>query len=91
MSAQPDPLARALVAALDNEALADLAKRLAPHLPARDPDPWLTPAGVARHLNVTVRRVHDLKSSGRLVADGADGRVPLFRLSTVDQYARARR
>jgi hypothetical protein len=86
VSAQPDPLAAALVQALDDDALADLAVRLAPHLP-RDTDPWLAPREAAAHLGCSVRRVHDLTSSGRLVPDGRDGRRPLWRRSTLDRFA----
>jgi hypothetical protein len=87
VSAQPDPLAALIVAGLDDQALAALAARLAPHLPDRHADEWLAPAGAARHLGVTVRRIHDLTSNGRLTPDGRDGRRPLWRRSTLDAYA----
>jgi hypothetical protein len=90
MSAQPD-LAAALVDALDDEALDRLAALLAPRMPDRHADEWLAPREAAAHLGVSTRRIYDLKSSGKLVADGADGRVPLFTRARLDEYARRTR
>lgn len=91
----PD-LAAAIVESLDDESLDRLAALLAPRLAGRlaaevDGVGWLTPAAAGRYLGVSTRRVYDLKSAAKLPADGADGRVPLWRRETLDEYARRTR
>ena len=88
-------LARALLAELDDATLDVLAERLAPRLAHRldggraatEAGEWLNPAAAARHLGVSRQRIYDLKSAGALPPDGNDGRTPLWRRSTLDEYA----
>lgn len=47
------------------------------------------PEGAAAYLGLTRKRIYDLKSAGALTPDGYDGRTPLFRLSTLDNYVRS--
>jgi hypothetical protein len=42
--------------------------------------------GAGRYMGIPRKRVHDLTSAGALVADGHDGRKPLYRKSTLDAY-----
>jgi hypothetical protein len=67
-----------------------ITDRIAARLPSQrsDDDGYLTPAAAARYLGVTRKRIHDLTSSRRLVADGHDGRTPLYRRQTLDTYVR---
>ena len=86
------PLARALLAELDSEALDELARLLAPRLvantPAAPPAGYLASAAAAAYLGLTRRRVYDLCSSGALEPDGYDGRKPLWTRQTLDAYVR---
>jgi hypothetical protein len=83
---------RAIVEVLVREVERDpgLAGRLADALGVRtEPaDAWLAPDAAAAHLGVTRKRVYDLTSSRALIPDGRDGRTPLYRRSTLDEYAR---
>jgi hypothetical protein len=49
------------------------------------------PAPAAACLGLTMRRIYDLTSAGRLAPDGRDGRTPLFTRATLDAYARGAR
>jgi hypothetical protein len=86
------PLARALLAELDDAALDELARLLAPRLAAvqtEQPAPgYLTARDAAAYLGVKVKRVYDLRSSGALEPDGYDGRTPLWSRATLDAYVR---
>jgi hypothetical protein len=84
------PLARALLDELGEDDLRELAARLAPLMPAPHAadEGYLAPAAAAAYLGVTRKRIYDLRSSRALVADGYDGRTPLFTRSTLDAYAR---
>jgi len=47
---------------------------------------YLNPEGAGRYLCVPRRRIHELTSAGLLVPDGYDGRTPLYRRRTLDEY-----
>ena len=83
-------LGAALIASLDDDAVAALAERLRPYLPTAPADDvgYYPPAAAARYLGRSTRRVHDLKSSRAIEPDGYDGRTPLFTRQTLDAYAR---
>jgi hypothetical protein len=89
-----DPLAAALLDALDDDALEHLADRLAPLLERRvghqraEHDGYLAPQAAADYLGVTRKRVYDLTSARALIPDGRDGRTPLYRRETLDHYVR---
>ncbi len=60
-----------------------IADRL--HDPAEN-EGYLNPEAAARYICVSRRRVHDLTSAGLLTPDGYDGRTPLYRRRTLDDY-----
>lgn len=70
------------------EALAaTVAKQVADRLhDAAEDEGYLNPEAAARYICVSRRRVHDLTSAGLLVPDGYDGRTPLYRRRTLDEY-----
>lgn len=70
------------------EALAAaLAERVADRLGEDAEDEgYLNPAAAARYISAPRRRVHELTSTGLLVPDGRDGRTPLYRRRTLDEY-----
>lgn len=87
----PDGLALNLD--LPSDAVEAIAQRAAQVVLARlereapsQADGWLTPGGAAEHLGLSRKRVHDLTSMGALVPDGRDGRTPLYRRETLDEY-----
>lgn len=90
-------LPRAIVAALDDEALDALAAQLLPRLaarlnpPTRRPEGWLAPVAAAEYLGVSRKRIYDLTSQRALEPDGRDGRTPLYSRETLDAYARSGR
>jgi excisionase family DNA binding protein len=80
------PLAHALVASLDEQALVDLAALLGPHLaPAAPVSPWLDVEEAATYLRCGRQRIYDLVSQGRLRC-GKDGSRSLFRREWLDDY-----
>jgi hypothetical protein len=70
------------------EALAaSLAEQVADRLQDEAADEgYLNPEAAARYICVSRRRVHDLTSAGLLTPDGYDGRTPLYRRRTLDEY-----
>jgi hypothetical protein len=70
------------------EALAaTVAERVADRLRgAAEDEGYLNPEAAARYICVSRRRVHDLTSTGLLAPDGYDGRTPLYRRRTLDDY-----
>lgn len=53
---------------------------------AAEGEGYLNPEAAARYICVSRRRVHDLTSAGQLAPDGYDGRTPLYRRRTLDDY-----
>lgn len=47
---------------------------------------YLNPEAAGRYICVARRRIHELTSAGLLVPDGYDGRTPLYRRRTLDEY-----
>ena len=47
---------------------------------------YLNPEGAGRYICVPRRRIHELTSAGLLEPDGYDGRTPLYRRQTLDEY-----
>lgn len=73
------------------EALAGaVAEQVADRLGAQsaDGEGYLNPEAAARYVGVPRRRIHELTSAGLLVPDGRDGRTPLYRRQTLDDYVR---
>ena len=82
-------LARALLAQLDDQALDELARLLAPRMPVQTGAPaarWLRAEDAAEYAGMSRKRLYDLNSSGALPADGYDGRCPCWRRETLDAY-----
>jgi hypothetical protein len=72
------------------EALAaTVAERVAERLQdgSADDDGYMNAEAAGRYLCVPRRRIHELTSAGLLVPDGRDGRTPLYRRRTLDEYA----
>jgi hypothetical protein len=49
-------------------------------------DGYLNPESAGRYICVPRRRIHELTSAGQIVPDGYDGRTPLYRRRTLDEY-----
>ena len=82
-------LARAVIAELDDDALAELAARLAPYLPTAAPadDGWLRGADqIASYIGCPRSRVYALSSAGRLAAVEHDGKTLVARRSQLDAW-----
>jgi hypothetical protein len=47
---------------------------------------YLNPEAAGRYICVPRRRIHELTSAGLLAPDGHDGRTPLYRRRTLDEY-----
>lgn len=47
---------------------------------------YLNPEAAGRYICVPRRRIHELTSGGLLTPDGYDGRTPLYRRRTLDEY-----
>lgn len=47
---------------------------------------YLNPEAAGRYICVSRRRIHELTSAGLLTPDGYDGRTPLYRRRTLDDY-----
>ncbi len=50
---------------------------------------YLNPEAAGRYICVPRRRIHELTSAGLLTPDGYDGRTPLYRRQTLDEYVTA--
>jgi len=59
------------------------------HGTAADGEGYLNPEAAGRYICVPRRRIHELTSAGLLTPDGYDGRTPLYRRQTLDEYVRA--
>jgi hypothetical protein len=68
------------------ETLAEiLVERIAERLGPFD-DGFLDAEGAAHHLSTSRQRIHELTSARTLMADGYDGRRPLYRRASLDRY-----
>lgn len=47
---------------------------------------YMNPEAAGRYICVPRRRIHELTSAGLLTPDGYDGRTPLYRRQTLDEY-----
>jgi hypothetical protein len=72
------------VAALAATVAEQVAERLRSEV--AEGDGFLNPEAAGRYICVARRRIHELTSAGLLVPDGYDGRTPLFRRQTLDEY-----
>jgi excisionase family DNA binding protein len=90
----PQHLGRALVEALDDEALALLAERLEPHTrgASADVDNWLDARAAAAYLGISVDALHKLAAARRLPFEQeGPGRKLYFRRSELDAWRRGGR
>lgn len=71
------------VAALADSVAEQVADRLRGEVAE---DGYLNPEAAGRYISVSRRRIHELTSAGLLVPDGYDGRTPLYRRRTLDEY-----
>lgn len=85
-------LAAALVAQLDDDALAELATRLAPFLPQPAPadrDGWLTTREAAKYLGITPNALHKLTAARAIPFEqDGPGAKCWFRRSELDAWRR---
>lgn len=85
----PNPLVAALIDALTDDDLADLAHRLQPHLAdqrrSAEADDLLTTRETASYLRCGRQRVYDLRHAGDLAPE-RDGARLLFRRRELDRY-----
>jgi len=66
---------------------ATVAEQVADHLRGEvAEDGYLNPEAAGRYICVPRRRIHELTSAGLLAPDGYDGRTPLYRRRTLDDY-----
>jgi hypothetical protein len=56
------------------------------HGTAAEGEGYLNPEAAGRYICVSRRRIHELTSAGLLTPDGYDGRTPLYRRQTLDEY-----
>jgi hypothetical protein len=56
------------------------------HGGAAEGDGYLNPEAASRYICVSRRRIHELTSAGLLAPDGYDGRTPLYRRRTLEEY-----
>ncbi|HEU5061732.1 MAG TPA: hypothetical protein VFT79_01110 [Solirubrobacterales bacterium] len=91
-SERPHPLGLPVLRADDRfvEALAAaVAEQVVDRLhqeEAEDEEGYLNAEAAGRYICVPRRRIHELTSAGLLVPDGYDGRTPLYRRRTLDEY-----
>jgi hypothetical protein len=84
------PMLRAddrFVEALAATVAEQVADRL--HGTAAEGEGYLNPEAAGRYICVPRRRIHELTSAGLLEPDGYDGRTPLYRRRTLDEYVTA--
>jgi excisionase family DNA binding protein len=88
-------LASALIAQLDDDALAELATKLAPFLPRRngsDEDRWLSTREAARYLGITTNALHKLTAARAIPFEQeAPNAKCWFRRSELDAWRRGGR
>ena len=56
------------------------------HGTAAEGEGYLNPEAAGRYISVSRKRIYELTSASRLAPDGYDGRTPLFRRQTLDDY-----
>lgn len=56
------------------------------HEEAGEDEGYLNPEAAGRYICVSRRRIHELTSAGLLAPDGYDGRTPLYRRRTLEEY-----
>ena len=56
------------------------------HEEATEGEGYLNPEAAGRYICVSRRRIHELTSAGLLAPDGYDGRTPLYRRRTLEEY-----
>jgi hypothetical protein len=56
------------------------------HEEATEDEGYLNPEAAGRYICVSRRRIHELTSAGLLAPDGYDGRTPLYRRRTLEEY-----
>jgi hypothetical protein len=56
------------------------------HEEAGQDEGYLNPEAAGHYICVSRRRIHELTSAGLLAPDGYDGRTPLYRRRTLDEY-----
>jgi hypothetical protein len=94
-SERPRPFGLPMLRA-DDRFLAALADTVAEQVTERlrdegvEGEGFLNPEAAGRYLCVPRRRIHELTSTGLLVPDGYDGRTPLYRRRTLDEYVTKR-
>ncbi|MBA3865965.1 MAG: hypothetical protein H0X42_06415 [Solirubrobacterales bacterium] len=76
------------VEALAEAVAARVAGRLQAPAEGEDEAAYLNPEAAGRYICASRRRINDLASAGLLVPDGRDGRTPLYRRRTLDDYVR---
>lgn len=84
------PMLRAderFVEALAATVAEQVADRL--HGTAAEGEGYLNPEAAGHYICVSRRRIHELTSAGLLAPDGYDGRTPLYRRQTLDEYVTA--
>lgn len=90
-SERPRPAGLPLLRA-DERFVEQLAATLAEQIVARlqseeaDDGGYLNPEAAGHYICVSRRRIHELTSAGLLDPDGHDGRTPLYRRRTLDEY-----
>lgn len=90
-SERPRPFGMPVLRADDRfvEALAaTVAEQVADRLQGgtADREGYLNPEAAGRYICVPRRRIHELTSAGLLTPDGYDGRTPLYRRRSLDDY-----
>jgi excisionase family DNA binding protein len=87
-----NPFVTALLAELDDDALRDLAQRLAPYLPHTDAptdDGWLSTHEAAAHLGISANALHKLTAARAIPFEQAKpGGRCWFRRSDLDTWRR---
>lgn len=56
------------------------------HEEVNEEEGYLNPEAAGHYICVPRRRIHELTSAGLLAPDGYDGRTPLYRRRTLDEY-----
>ena len=60
--------------------------RIGIHEEVNEEEGYLNSEAAGRYICVSRRRIHELTSAGLLAPDGYDGRTPLYRRRTLEEY-----